>query len=375
MFSLKRQHHSVFHGLLFLLLLLSSPASYSYVNGSAAYCLVQAIEYEYPDLFPSRYTSQEASWSGDTAYIRSYNDNRYYGMLLVYRDVVYYSFYNQDWTYFSDFKTADDYFSAGYCTRTFVNSTASKPTPPASMSASALSSNSIKVSWTDNSNNETGFNLYKYVGGNWSKIATLSANVTSYTDTGLQPGTYYYAVEAYNSVGASWTTVSNGYVSVTLTASSSTNANSNTGTTGSSSSSTQTQGNYNVVSPNVDNSQVGWYTGTQKNDLYQIESGDFNNQLDIVVGGNDVIEFPSKLNVQQNIILDGVSMNAYNKNPSNVSGVLRNGNDLYFQYNTSTGSGSVTIKNYFTGSNAYNIQLIPMLGGTNYNAEPWQPIL
>lgn len=153
----------------------------------------------------------------------------------------------------------------------------------------------------------------------------------------------------------------------------STAVNSNTGTTGSSTSSS-TQGNYNTVTPIVDNNQ-GSYMGTQKNDLYQIDSGDYNNTLEIVVGGDDLIEFPSKLNVQQNIMLHGVSMSAYNKNPSNVSGIRRNGNDLYFQYNTSTGSGSVTIKNYFTGSNAYKIQLIPMLGETNYGAEPWQPIL
>lgn len=80
-----------------------------------------------------------------------------------------------------------------------------KPTAPSNMSAYSYSGKRISVYWNDNSNNETGFNVYRWNGSSWSKIATLGANVTSYTNYGLLGGqTYYYTVEAYNSAGSAW---------------------------------------------------------------------------------------------------------------------------------------------------------------------------
>lgn len=76
------------------------------------------------------------------------------------------------------------------------------PNKPASISAIALSSSSIKLTWSDSSNNETGFYIYRSPGGEWSKISSVGANVTSYTDKGLQANTtYYYYVESYNTAG------------------------------------------------------------------------------------------------------------------------------------------------------------------------------
>ncbi len=90
-----------------------------------------------------------------------------------------------------------------------------KPTAPQRMSAEALGSTSIKVSWTDNSNNETGFYIYRWNGSAWLKIGTVGANTTSYTDTGRQGSTtYHYLVAAYNSAGENG--YSN-YVSATTT--------------------------------------------------------------------------------------------------------------------------------------------------------------
>ncbi|HEX7681483.1 MAG TPA: hypothetical protein VF713_25380 [Thermoanaerobaculia bacterium] len=76
------------------------------------------------------------------------------------------------------------------------------PAPPSGLSAVALSSTSARISWTDNSNNETGFIVIKWNGSAWVPIATLGANVTSYTDSSLQPRTtYYHAACAQNGAG------------------------------------------------------------------------------------------------------------------------------------------------------------------------------
>jgi hypothetical protein len=76
------------------------------------------------------------------------------------------------------------------------------PAPPSGMSAAALSSSSIRVSWTDNSNNETGFIIYRWNGATWVQVGTAGPNVTTYTDTGLQPvSTYFHIACAQNGAG------------------------------------------------------------------------------------------------------------------------------------------------------------------------------
>lgn len=76
------------------------------------------------------------------------------------------------------------------------------PNKPASVSAAALSSSSIKLTWLDSSSNETGFYIYRWNGANWTKIASVGANVTSYTSTGLIANTTNnYYVASYNSAG------------------------------------------------------------------------------------------------------------------------------------------------------------------------------
>ena len=87
-----------------------------------------------------------------------------------------------------------------------VSSGSGTPAAPGNALATANSSSTITVTWTDNSNNETGFSVQRAnsAGGPFTQVGTAGANVTTYTDTGLSPGTtYYYLVEAYNGNGAS----------------------------------------------------------------------------------------------------------------------------------------------------------------------------
>lgn len=80
------------------------------------------------------------------------------------------------------------------------------PNTPSSLSASVLSSSQIKLTWSDNSDNELGFKIERKLGtsGTWSQIATVGANVEQYTDSGLNSATiYYYRVRAYNNIGNS----------------------------------------------------------------------------------------------------------------------------------------------------------------------------
>jgi len=64
----------------------------------------------------------------------------------------------------------------------------------------------LQLSWADNSSDETGFHVERKLGvaGEYSVIATTSANVTSYDDSGLADNTTYcYRVNAFNSAGNS----------------------------------------------------------------------------------------------------------------------------------------------------------------------------
>src|SRR5207237_3246233 len=82
------------------------------------------------------------------------------------------------------------------------------PTPaaPTNLAATAASSSQINLSWTDNSNNETGFKIERSTnaGVTFTQIATVGANVTTYPNIGLTPLTAYsYRVRASNSAGDS----------------------------------------------------------------------------------------------------------------------------------------------------------------------------
>jgi hypothetical protein len=64
----------------------------------------------------------------------------------------------------------------------------------------------LQLAWVDNSANEDGFKIERMSGttGTFALIATVGANVTSYTDSGLSDGTNHcYRVKAFNTAGDS----------------------------------------------------------------------------------------------------------------------------------------------------------------------------
>jgi len=82
----------------------------------------------------------------------------------------------------------------------------SPPAAPANLSATAVSASQINLSWTDQSTNETGFQIERKIGadGTYARIGTAAANATAYNDTGLAEGTtYFYRVRAVNDGGNS----------------------------------------------------------------------------------------------------------------------------------------------------------------------------
>jgi len=74
------------------------------------------------------------------------------------------------------------------------------PAAPSGLSATAPAYGQINLSWTDNSTNESAFLIERSTDGtNFSQVASVAANATSYSDTGLSPSTlYYYRVRATN---------------------------------------------------------------------------------------------------------------------------------------------------------------------------------
>lgn len=81
---------------------------------------------------------------------------------------------------------------------------ATPPAAPSGLTANATGS-SITLAWTDNSNNETGFEVRRSTssGGPYSLIQTTIANAAGLIDSPPATGTYYYVVRAVNGSGSS----------------------------------------------------------------------------------------------------------------------------------------------------------------------------
>lgn len=79
------------------------------------------------------------------------------------------------------------------------------PAMPGNVSATALSSSSIALAWTDAATDETGYRAEISTDGvNFTTLATLAANATSFTADGLTAGVaYYFRVRSLGPGGAS----------------------------------------------------------------------------------------------------------------------------------------------------------------------------
>ncbi len=80
------------------------------------------------------------------------------------------------------------------------------PEAPSGLVASATSSSTVLISWNDNSDDETGFELDRSPDGStsWVLIAAPASNAASFQDTGRSASTsFYYRIRAVNSAGAS----------------------------------------------------------------------------------------------------------------------------------------------------------------------------
>lgn len=82
------------------------------------------------------------------------------------------------------------------------------PDAPSGLLATATGPDAIDLQWSDNSSDETSFEVRRSLdNSSWTIIATLAANATSFSDSGLNADTlYYYGVRAGNSAGwSAWT--------------------------------------------------------------------------------------------------------------------------------------------------------------------------
>lgn len=87
------------------------------------------------------------------------------------------------------------------------------PANPSNLTATALSASQVNLTWTDNSTvpQEDGFKIYRTTDDpslienpNWAWAYTAGQNATSYSITGLNPGTnYFFYIKAYNVAGQS----------------------------------------------------------------------------------------------------------------------------------------------------------------------------
>jgi len=76
--------------------------------------------------------------------------------------------------------------------------------PPSGLAGTSVSDSAIDLTWTDNTSNEERFVIQRKLtgGGAFLEVATVSANVTRFRDTGLTPNTsYQYRIQAENLKG------------------------------------------------------------------------------------------------------------------------------------------------------------------------------
>ncbi len=107
-------------------------------------------------------------------------------------------------TYYYRMRAANAYGSSAYTSEASAT-TGSTPTAPSSLAGTPDSSvMQINLTWTDNAANETAYTVERKLStdATYTQIASTSANVTSYSDSGVTTGlTYNYRVRGFNDYG------------------------------------------------------------------------------------------------------------------------------------------------------------------------------
>ncbi len=94
----------------------------------------------------------------------------------------------------------DEYFEAE------VNLPGEPPISPSELTAVSISYDQIDLGWTDSSENENGFQIFRSesIEGPYTPIALTGENINSYSDNGVSPSTtYYYQIISIGDFGPS----------------------------------------------------------------------------------------------------------------------------------------------------------------------------
>jgi hypothetical protein len=99
----------------------------------------------------------------------------------------------------------NNYGTSSWSSYGYFETAGPPPNAPCNLVASPISSSQIDLTWQDNSSDETGFRIErKTASGSYFQIATVGANVASYSDTYLSASTtYYYRVTAHSAASNS----------------------------------------------------------------------------------------------------------------------------------------------------------------------------
>jgi N-acetylneuraminic acid mutarotase len=92
-----------------------------------------------------------------------------------------------DKEFFYRVRTVNATHQSGYSDTVLVNTY----TPPSGLTATVASATEITLSWQDNSNGEQGFIIQRATNGSFSQLATVSADIITYSDATAEPGLDY----------------------------------------------------------------------------------------------------------------------------------------------------------------------------------------
>jgi hypothetical protein len=204
-----------------------------------------------------------------------------------------------------------------------LSTTAALPPAPSNLGATAIGSSQISLTWQDHSSNETGFKIERSSDGvNFTQIALVGINVTSYADSGLAANTqFFYRVRATNAIGDSpYSNVANATTQMALGGPWQDSDIGNPGLPGSAS---IANGAYTVTASGADI----WNTSDQFHYVYQPLNGD--GTIIARVATEEYTDYWAKAGVMIRETLDPDSTYAFM--------FVAAGAGVNFQYRTSTG--------------------------------------